>query len=369
MHNVYSELPSSAAIKRSVDMRRTFLILGLSLAAGLLHISGAAADRLVSDQLGRQVTIPDHVERAVVLQHQTLNIIVELGAVDQVAGILADWKKQLGSNYVRLAPRLADLPTPGGLTSVNVEELLRVKPDVVFVTSYAPPEMIKQIEDLKIPVIAISFLTAPPAEAAKLSPVVADEEQAYDTGFPEALRLIGDVFGKKKEAEELIQYATDKRQIVRTRIASVDASKHVRAYMANPDLTTYGTGKYTGLLMKHAGAQNVASSIVGYKQVSMEDVLKWNPAAIFVQDRYAKVVEDIKKDAAWQSIDAVKNDRVYLMPEYAKAWGHPMPEALAVGELWMAKKLYPDLFSDIDVDAEADAFYRRFYRQPYTQPN
>jgi iron complex transport system substrate-binding protein len=27
------------------------------------------------------------------------------------------------------------------------------------------------------------------------------------------------------------------------------------------------------------------------------------------------------------------------MPEYAKAWGYPMPEALALGELWMAKKL------------------------------
>ena len=61
-------------------------------------------------------------------------------------------------------------------------------------------------------------------------------------------------------------------------------------------------------------------------------------------------------------IDAVKNHRVWLMPEYAKAWGYPMPEALAIGELWMAKKLYPDAYKDVDVDAQAQDYYQRFYR-------
>ncbi|MXD62755.1 ABC transporter substrate-binding protein, partial [Escherichia coli] len=77
--------------------------------------------------------------------------------------------------------------------------------------------------------------------------------------------------------------------------------------------------------------------IKGFKQVSIENVLKWNPQVIFVQDRYPDEVNKILNDAAWQTIDAVKNHRVYLMPEYAKAWGYPMPEALAIGELWMAK--------------------------------
>jgi len=39
--------------------------------------------------------------------------------------------------------------------------------------------------------------------------------------------------------------------------------------MANPDLTTYGSGKYTGLMMAHAGALNAAvATVKGYKQVS-----------------------------------------------------------------------------------------------------
>ena len=113
----------------------------------------------VTDQLDRQVTIPDHIQRAVVLQHQTLNIAVQLDATKQIVGVLSNWKKQLGQNYVRLAPELEKMAMPGDLNSVNIESLLELKPDVVFVTNYAPPEMIKQIADTGIPVIAISLRT------------------------------------------------------------------------------------------------------------------------------------------------------------------------------------------------------------------
>lgn len=342
---------------------RPALALGLSLAL----ISPALADRTVTDQIGREVTIPDTVERAVVLQHQTLNIAVQLDAQGQVAGVLDEWKKQLGPGFARLAPGIEDLGTPGGLTSVNIEELLVLKPDVVFVTNYAPAEMREQIESVGLPVVAISLLDVPPEEAVKQSPVVSgDEAAAYDTGFREGVRLIAEVFGKAEAGEDLIAAATESRALVAERLADVAEGDRVRAYMANPDLTTYGTGKYTGLMMAYAGAKNVAAdSIQGYKQVTMEEILGWNPQVIFVQDRYPQVVDEIKAGAAWQPIDAVTADRVWLMPEYAKAWGYPMPEAMALGELWMAKTLYPERFEDIDMEAHADGYYRRFYRVPY----
>ena len=116
-------------------------------------------------------------------------------------------------------------------------------------------------------------------------------------------------------------------------------------------------------MMKHAGALNVAAvTVKGARQVSLEQVLQWNPEVIFVQGRYPQVVKQIENDPQWQAIDAVKNHRVWLMPEYAKAWGYPMPEALAIGELWMAKKLYPSRYRNVDVDAKAQDYYQRFYR-------
>lgn len=340
------------------------LLLSLLLVSTVLFVTTPAqADQTVTDQLGRQVTLPDHVTRVVVLQHQTLNLLVQLDASKTVVGVLSSWKKQLAPEFARFMPTIEAMPMPGDLTQVNIESLLALHPQVVFVANYAPEAMIKQIEDAGIPVVAISLRADAQGEKNKMNPTMANEEQAYNDGLKEGIRLIGQVVDRKSQAEALINYTFAARAKFNAPVADIPADKKVRVYMANPDLNTYGSGKYTGLMMEHAGAMNVAAATIkGARQVSLEQVLQWNPQVIFVQDRYPEVVKEIENDPNWQAIDAVKNHRVWLMPEYAKAWGYPMPEALAIGELWMAKKLYPERYKNVDVDAEAQAYYQRFYR-------
>ncbi|HHQ4314293.1 TPA: ABC transporter substrate-binding protein [Serratia fonticola] len=333
------------------------------LLLALLFSSAALADRQVTDQLNRTVTLPDHITRAVVLQHQTLNLLVQLDAMPQVVGVLSSWQKQLGPNYLRLAPSLAKMPMPGDLTAVNIESLLALHPQVVFVANYAPADMIAQIEQAGIPVVAISLRREPAAQAGKINPVLENEDRVYNLGLQDGIRLIGKVMGREAQADAMVKDVFQQRALVAKRLQDIPEDQRVRVYMANPDLTTYGSGKYTGLMMQHAGAVNVAAKdIQGFKQVSIEDVLKWNPAVIFVQERYPDVVQQILTSPQWQPIEAVKHKRVYLMPEYAKAWGYPMPEALALGELWMAKTLYPQRFTDVDLQQHVDNYYQRYYR-------
>lgn len=340
------------------------LFIGLTLAcATLAAVSPAQADRTLTDQLGRQVTLPDTVNRVVVLQHQTLNLLVQLNAAEDVVGVLSSWKKQLGPDFARFMPAITTLPMPGDLTQVNIESLLALHPQVVFVANYAPAAMIQQIQNAGIPVVAVSLRQDAAGEKNKMNPTMGDEEQSYNEGLKQGIRLIGDVVNRRTQADELIKYTFAARQKFNAPVATIPEAEKVRVYMANPDLNTYGSGKYTGLMMQHAGAMNVAAATVkGARQVSLEQVLQWNPQVIFVQDRYPEVVKQITRAPQWQAIDAVKNHRVWLMPEYAKAWGYPMPEALAIGELWMAKKLYPERYKNVDVDAQAQDYYQRFYR-------
>lgn len=331
----------------------------------LLPLSSQAS-RQITDQTGRQVTIPDRVDRIVVLQHQTLNLLVQMNATDKIVGVMANWKQQLGDSYARLAPELNQKATLGDLTHVDPEKLVALHPQVVFVTNYAPQEMIDSITALGIPVVAISLLHDEPGEKAKMNPSIRDEEMAYDKGLREGITLIGEIVNKPAEAKALITATDEGRKIVSDRLKDVPAEKRIRAYMANPELTTYGSGKYTGLMMLHVGVVNVAAATVkGFKTVSMEQVIAWDPQVIFVQDRYPSVVNEINSSPQWQAIDAVKNHRVWLMPDYAKAWGYPMPEAMGIGELWMAKKLYPQKFQDVDMNKLANKWYQRFYRTAY----
>lgn len=347
--------------------KRPRFLPGLTLLSACLFAGHAFADRTVTDQLGREVTLPDHITRAVVLQHQTLNLLVQLNAADEIIGVMSSWKKQLGPAFARFMPGIERLPTPGDLTQVNIESLLALHPQVVFVANYAPQAMIQQIQNAGIPVVAISLRQDATGEKNKMNPSMADEEQAYNEGLKQGIRLIGAVVDRKDQAETLIRTTFAARKEANAPVADIPDDQRVRVYMANPDLNTYGSGKYTGLMMKHAGALNVAAATVkGARQVSLEQVLQWNPQVIFVQDRYPQVVKQIESDPQWQGIDAVKNHRVWLMPEYAKAWGYPMPEALALGELWMAKKLYPSRYNGVDVDGKAQEYYQRFYRVKWT---
>ncbi|HCL7702556.1 TPA: ABC transporter substrate-binding protein [Escherichia coli] len=323
-------------------------------------------ERTFTDQIGREVKVPDKVDRIVVLQHQTLNLLVQMNATDKIVGVMSNWKQQLGSNYARLAPELSNKASLGDLTHVDAEKLVALHPQVVFVTNYAPQEMIDKISSLGIPAVAISLRHDDEGERNKLNPVMADEEQAYVKGLYEGIMLIGNIINKPEEAKALIKATENGRRMVSNRLQLLPEEQRVRAYMANPELTTYGSGKYTGLMMKHAGAVNVAASTIkGFKQVSIEQVIEWNPQVIFVQNRYPAVVNEIQSSPQWQVIDAVKNHCVYLMPEYAKAWGYPMPEAMGIGELWMAKKLYPEKFNDVDMHKIVNGWYRTFYRTDY----
>lgn len=75
---------------------------------------------------------------------------------------------------------------------------MALHPQVVFVTNYAPQEMIDKISRLGIPVVAISLRHDVVGEQAKMNPTLADEEQAYNRGLREGITLIGDIVNNRR---------------------------------------------------------------------------------------------------------------------------------------------------------------------------
>ena len=201
--------------------RYPHVLLLLTLSGASLFTGQAFADRTLTDQLGREVTLPDHITRAVVLQHQTLNLLVQLNAADDVVGVLSSWKKQLGPQFARFMPNIEKLPMPGDLTQVNIESLLALHPQVVFVANYAPQAMIQQIQSAGIPVVAISLRQDAAGEKNKMNPTMANEEQAYNEGLKQGIRLIGEVVGRQDQAEQLIDYTFSARSLANAPVADI----------------------------------------------------------------------------------------------------------------------------------------------------
>ncbi|RAP70156.1 periplasmic binding family protein, partial [Candidatus Erwinia dacicola] len=100
-----------------------------------------------------------------------------------------------------------------------------------------------------IAVVALS-LRSDTRQAAQLSPQLSNEEQAYNDGLKKGIRLIGDVVNRQPQAEKLIAATFSQCQQVAKRLQTVPQAQRIRVYIANPELTTYGSGKYTGLIRR-----------------------------------------------------------------------------------------------------------------------
>ena len=320
-----------------------------------------ASSITVIDQFGRKVTIRQPVERVLCMQHHTLDIILELQAQNKVIGVMKSWKNLLGSYIADVFPEITTLPAPGEMREYNVEEVLALEPDVVFASNQLPEDTINQLEALGVPVVVITLYIADREQASTLRPELVNPDQAYTEGLKQAIEIIAKITDTEARGQELWDYVMNNRKIVAKHLAKVPEEKRIKVYMANEGMNTYGTGKYVGVAMEKAGAKNVAETIRGYQQVTIEQILEWNPEVIFVQSRYAEVLDEIKSDKRWSSIDAVKNNRLLIAPDYTKPWGNPTPESIALGELWLAKTLYPKAFTEVNLDEMVSYFYSHFY--------
>lgn len=324
--------------------------------------------RTITDQIGRKVEVPDHVTKVVVLMHQAIDILVQLNAQDKMVGVMDSWEKRLGSNFTGLFPGITKLPKVGNLRTANVEAIAKLHPDVVIVTSYMPRDVIESMSKLKIPVIALSLLKTNMKNSAAYEPVLdkTTADKQYLEGLEQGIEILADVTNTKPQGKKLIAFMEESRAILAKEMKKVKSKKLITAYIANPGLHTYGSGKYTSSFLAHIGAENVAEKAVhGYKQISLEQLYKWNPEYIIVQNRHHKLYEQILSDKLWAKLSAVKNKKVLFMPQYARVWGHPLPEVIALGELYVAKLFYPKALASFDINGRINKFYKEFYRTSY----
>lgn len=318
------------------------------------------------DQGGTEVRVKVPAKRIVVMQHHSLDILTQLGAQGLVVGTEKNWKKDLGSYMEQVFPGIDKLPTPGDLTNLNVEEIVALKPNVVIVASQANKDAIKKLRDLGIPTIMVS-LRSEGAQQEAQNPRLGNADKAYTDGLQWALMTLGKISGKEDRANKIWDFAMESRKIVEDKVDKVPDSERVRVFIANEGNNTYGNDKYVGTQLLRAGAINVAAKDVqGYKPYTFEILLNWNPDVILVQDRYMDVYNSFMNDEKYKELKAVKNGKVILTPYWAKPFGNPDTDSIALGELWLAHIFYPDKIAKSLVEERVHTFYKEFYGIEFT---
>ena len=359
---IFGKKPATTFADANYDGKISMLDVGQTK----LIILGKEKKLTLVDQADRTVTVNMPVERVICADLlDGITTLVQLGADDKIVGITEGIRKngygQLtnpdpGSWWTPLqiaAPGLKDPPTVGTWKVPNLEMMVSLKPDVIFVYCARNLDTPDRIRD-KTGISTVCLSNLGGSSFANF-----DNLEIY--------RLVGWIVGRQNEAEDLISYIREKLEEITEVTADIPDSDKPRVYMVGwkPYLTR--TPLYYGPI-DMAGGINVAEGSEAdfiMVDVSKEQIIALNPDIIVIHrvptsksHVWGNSVEEILADPDLQSINAVKNKRVYYTKGFCAGWD---PATGLAETFYLAKLFHPDKFAYLDVEKEGNEILERFY--------
>lgn len=341
--------------------KKTFFII---LASLLFSVPAHGETIIVTDVLGRSVTVPQHPERVICSGSGALRLLVYLQAQDRAVAVdsaekrVPDLGVLVGTRPYSIAnPQFQDLPIFGEFRGLDNPELiagLSPRPQVIFkVSPLAGPHPDQLTEKTAIPVVGLEY-----------GNLTDKKDQFYET-----LRTMGLILGKDDRAEEVIAFFENSLADLAKRTASIPEEKRPSCYIGG--VASRGAHGFTSTEpgyppFIYTGAKNVAAApgekISAAAQISKEKLLEWDPEVLFVDlsttttaGEEGSSLHQLKADPALAALTAVEEGRVWgVLPynSYTINYGSVLANSYFVG-----KVLYPDRFEDIDPAAKADEIF------------
>ena len=299
----------------------------------------------VFDYLGREVTITQPVHRIACGYAYTGHVVTMLGRADDIVAVVNGLRRD--KVLTELYPHIKELPVPFDAGTVNMEELLATGADLVFLRSDTAQNksVVDKLDRLGIPYITIEFNS------------MAEQIQT--------ISVIGRAIGTPEKAQRYIDYYRRVVDETEKTAASIPEKERVSLYHSvNEAVRTDIRGTLPADWIEVTGGINVSIDAdlrtSGEKSfATLEQIYLWDPDLIIANE--SGVPEYILSNQQWAALRAVKNKRVYQIPNGISRWGHPGSLETPLAILWTAQLLYPQYFDYINMQAETRAYYQNFF--------
>lgn len=269
--------------------------------------------RTVTDMMGREVTLPYTIERAVVLSPADCEILFGICASGIIVG---------RSEYCDYPTAAQEITTVNSGAQTNIEQIISLEPQVVFMTTMAQTE--EQIQQLEAAGIAVMT-----SESGTIDEIYAN------------ISLLGDITGHPDEAAKLTAEMKEKISGYSEKAAAIEEHPTVYFEVSPLEYGLWSCGK--GTFMQEAAdllhAENIFGDSDGWISVSEEQVIEKDPDVIVSTSTAGDAAEEIMSRTGWDGISAVKNGKVLVFANDEMT--RPGPRvADAVGTLY--EMLYGD---------------------------
>jgi iron complex transport system substrate-binding protein len=292
------------------------LLLALILNA-LFCIPVEGTERLLTDEVGRKVRIPDSPKGIISLAPSITEILFDLGLGDQIAGV---------TDFCDFPEAASNKPRIGGFVNPKIERIISLKPDLIIATRDGNRmETIHRMEDLGFSVFVI-------------------DPKGFD-GVMKTIKNIGKVVLRQDESSKIVKDMMARKEKIAGLTGPLSKPK-VFFQMGYAPMMTVGKGTLADDLIRIAGGRNISGDeSMSYRLYSIETILSKAPEIIIISsmERKRDYSHLLKMWQNWKSIPAVRMNTVYVID--SNLVDRPSPR-IVEGLEAIVKMIHPEILED-----------------------
>jgi iron complex transport system substrate-binding protein len=269
--------------------------------------------REVTDEAGRRVRLPTHIDRIVSLAPNLTEIVYAVGAGDRLVG---------RTKYCDYPAEVKNVAEIGDTMTPSIERIIALKPQIVLVSTASQLEAFtRQLDQQRIAV----YVTNP---------------RSLEEVF-RSIATLGDLFGTRERAEKLVADLRRRADVVSD---VVKGTKPITVFyqVSDEPLYTIGRESYLTDLVQRAGGVSVTAAVpTSFPRFSGEAALAARPEAIILPTGGSMGTANSNVATALKNSPAALSSRVFKINE--DHLSRPGPR-LVDGLEEMARVLHPEAF-------------------------
>lgn len=272
---------------------------------------------MVTDREGTEVNIPTKIEKIISTAPSNTEVLMALGLGDKLVAIDKYSTDIEGIN--------TELPQIDFLNP-DAETIIGLEPDIVIASGHnktgSVEDPFKAISEAGIPVVYIP------------------SSDSID-GIYKDIEFIADVVNERSKGKEIVDDMKAQVEEIKAIGDTITDKKSVYFEISPaPYLSSFGKSTFLNEMIEIIGAKNIFENEEGWVSPTAEAIIDANPDVIITNAGYMEnPTEEIKSRDAWENINAIKNNEVYLVDQNASS--RPSQNVIKALEQ-MAKAVYPE---------------------------
>jgi iron complex transport system substrate-binding protein len=257
----------------------------------------AVSDRVVTDELGREVTIPADPQRVLGLTSAVMEALYNIGI--EPIGKVEEYK---------IREEGISLESIGMTNSLNIEKICELEPDFIIASSRYHASIRSELELAGCPVCFF------------------DPDATGEISIVDLTPFVGELMGREGEGNQYKQEVLSLAQNLKEQITQTGDVKTGLIIKTGDSITCAQKSSGYGALLILLGIENIVpadlpnAKKLPYVVYDSERIIMDDPDIVLViapgndSEANQALLQDIKQDDKWSDLSAVKNNNMHMMP-------------------------------------------------------